>query len=93
MLGSAYRGTGRMRKRSPDVGSPPQYSPQNGQLAVHKTCGAGKAQKQISYVDKLNGRSTSFASPKKVSQGTMLFGRVRMNYYQASVPTSEVGAV
>ena len=34
-----------------------------------------------------------FASPKKVSQGTMFFGRVRMNYYQASVPTSEVGAV
>ena len=34
-----------------------------------------------------------FASPKKVNQGTMLFGRVRMNYYQASVPTSEVGAV
>ena len=27
-----------------------------------------------------------FADPKKVRQGTMLFGRVRTNYYQASVP-------
>ena len=34
-----------------------------------------------------------FASPQKVSQGAMLFGRVRMNYYQASVPTVEVGSV
>jgi SAM-dependent methyltransferase len=29
-----------------------------------------------------------FAGPKKVSQGAMLFGRVRTNYYQASVTTS-----
>jgi SAM-dependent methyltransferase len=28
-----------------------------------------------------------FTSPKKVSQGTMFFGRARINYYQASVPT------
>jgi ubiquinone/menaquinone biosynthesis C-methylase UbiE len=34
-----------------------------------------------------------FAGPKKVSQGALLFGRVRINYYQGSVPTSEVGAV
>jgi ubiquinone/menaquinone biosynthesis C-methylase UbiE len=27
-----------------------------------------------------------FADPKKVRQGTILFGRVRTNYYQASVP-------
>src|SRR5262245_7787260 len=31
-----------------------------------------------------------FAGSKKVSQGAMLFGRVRTNYYQASVPKSEV---
>jgi ubiquinone/menaquinone biosynthesis C-methylase UbiE len=31
--------------------------------------------------------------PKKVSQGAMLFGRVRTNYYQASVPKSEVSAI
>jgi hypothetical protein len=29
-----------------------------------------------------------FAGPKKVSQGAMLFGRVRTNYYQTSVSTS-----
>ncbi len=28
-----------------------------------------------------------FADPKKVGQGAMLFGLLRMNYYQASVPT------
>jgi ubiquinone/menaquinone biosynthesis C-methylase UbiE len=33
------------------------------------------------------------ARPQKVSQGAMFFGRVRLNYYQASVPTAEVGAV
>lgn len=27
-----------------------------------------------------------FTNPKKVGEGTMLFGRVRTNYYQASVP-------
>jgi ubiquinone/menaquinone biosynthesis C-methylase UbiE len=27
-----------------------------------------------------------FTNPEKVGQGTMLFGRVRTNYYQASVP-------
>ena len=27
-----------------------------------------------------------FADPKKVRQGTILFGRMRTNYYQASVP-------
>lgn len=28
----------------------------------------------------------AFADSKKVSEGTMFFGRVRINYYQASVP-------
>ena len=28
-----------------------------------------------------------FASPKKVGQGAMFFGHIRINYYQASVPT------
>lgn len=32
-----------------------------------------------------------FTSPKKVSQGAMLFGRARINYYQASMPIREVG--
>ena len=31
-----------------------------------------------------------FDAPKKVGQGAMLFGHIRINYYQASVPTSEV---
>jgi hypothetical protein len=31
-------------------------------------------------------RQAGFADPKKVGQGTMLFGRVRTNYYQASRP-------
>jgi ubiquinone/menaquinone biosynthesis C-methylase UbiE len=34
-----------------------------------------------------------FTSPQKVSQGAMLFGCARINYYQASVPIQEVGAV
>jgi SAM-dependent methyltransferase len=28
-----------------------------------------------------------FADPKKVGEGTMFFGRVRINYYQASMPS------
>jgi ubiquinone/menaquinone biosynthesis C-methylase UbiE len=38
-------------------------------------------------------RQAGFASPQKVSQGAMLLGRVHINYYEASVPTSEVGVV
>jgi ubiquinone/menaquinone biosynthesis C-methylase UbiE len=31
-------------------------------------------------------RQAGFADPKKVSEGDMFFGRVRINYYQASLP-------
>ncbi|MGE5445531.1 MAG: class I SAM-dependent methyltransferase [Ignavibacteriales bacterium] len=34
-----------------------------------------------------------FADPKKAGQGAMLFGWLRINYYQASVSTSEASAV
>lgn len=33
------------------------------------------------------------ACPRRVSRGAMLFGLARINYYQASVPTQEVGTV
>jgi ubiquinone/menaquinone biosynthesis C-methylase UbiE len=34
-----------------------------------------------------------FTNPQKVGQGAMLFGRARVNYYQAPVPAQEEGAV
>jgi ubiquinone/menaquinone biosynthesis C-methylase UbiE len=38
-------------------------------------------------------RQAGLARPQKVSQGAMLCGRVRMNYYQAAVPIAAAGAV
>jgi ubiquinone/menaquinone biosynthesis C-methylase UbiE len=36
-------------------------------------------------------RQAGFASPKRVATGVMLFGLLRLGYYQASVPTSTGG--
>lgn len=35
-------------------------------------------------------RQTGFAGAKKIRQATMLFGGLRLNYYQAAVPASEM---
>src|SRR5688500_3215601 len=59
MLGSSDCRSSPIRTRSASVGSAPQSGSQDGQLDVHPNDGARKAEEQIHFDKKLNGKTTS----------------------------------